>query len=170
MTETCSEPGTAYVSLGIVGDPEVIFLDEPTTGFDPSARRQAWTIIDNLRSLGRTILLTTHYMDEAQALSDRVAVIRSGEIVAEGTPDTIGGRQDAATEIAFSLPTGTAPPGFGEAHLDNGRYKFSVEEPTRMLHKLTGWALDNDVELASLTVERPSLEDIYLELAGEASE
>jgi len=158
------------LALGIVGDPDVIFLDEPTTGFDPSARRQAWTIIDNLRSLGRTILLTTHYMDEAQELSDRVAVIRSGEIVAEGTPDTIGGRQDAATEIAFALPAGTAPPGFGEARLDKGRYMLSVEEPTRMLHKLTGWALDNDVELASLTVERPSLEDIYLELAGEVSE
>ena len=158
------------LALGIVGDPEVIFLDEPTTGFDPSGRRQAWTIIDNLRSLGRTILLTTHYMDEAQALSDRVAVIRSGQIVAEGTPETIGGRHNAEIEIGFALPPGTAPPGLGEIRLDSGRYRLTAEDATRLLHRLTGWAIENDVELGSLTVERPSLEDIYLELAGESSE
>ncbi len=158
------------LALGIVGDPDVIFLDEPTTGFDPSGRRQAWTIIDNLRSLGRTILLTTHYMDEAQALSDRVAVIRSGQIVAEGTPDTIGGREDADVEISFGLAPGVSPPGFGEVRLDSGRYQLNAPHATRLLHKLTGWAIENDVELASLTVERPSLEDIYLELAGEGSE
>jgi ABC-2 type transport system ATP-binding protein len=158
------------LALGIVGDPEVIFLDEPTTGFDPSGRRQAWTIIENLRSLGRTILLTTHYMDEAQALSDRVAVIRSGEIVAEGTPDTIGGRHDADTRIGFVLPAGATPPGLGEVRLESGRYQLTADDATRVLHRLTGWAIDNDVQLTSLTVERPSLEDVYLELAGESSE
>jgi len=155
------------LALGIVGDPELIFLDEPTTGFDPSARRQAWTVIDNLRSLGKTILLTTHYMDEAQALSDRVAVIRSGEIVAEGTPDTIGGRDDAATTIGFSLPSGTAPPGMGEVPQESGRFVLAVPEATKVLHRLTSWAIDQGIELGSLTVERPSLEDIYLELAAE---
>jgi ABC-2 type transport system ATP-binding protein len=158
------------LALGIVGDPEVIFLDEPTTGFDPSARRHAWTAIDNLRRLGKTILLTTHYMDEAQALSDRVAVIRAGEIVAEGTPETIGGRHDAAVEISFSLPAGTAPPGIGEVRLDKYRYQLTPDDTTRALHQLTGWALDHGVELSSLSVARPSLEDIYLELAGDGSE
>lgn len=158
------------LALGIVGDPELIFLDEPTTGFDPSARRQAWTVIDNLRSLGKTILLTTHYMDEAQALSDRVAVIRAGEIVAEGTPATIGGRADAKTRIEFTLPEGAAPPNLGEKALAGGRYALMAESPTRRLHQLTSWAIDNDVDLGSLSVNRPTLEDIYLELAGEDSE
>jgi len=157
------------LALGIVGDPELIFLDEPTTGFDPSARRQAWTVIDNLRDLGKTILLTTHYMDEAQALSDRVAVIRQGVIVAEGTPETIGGRDDAATKISFTLPPGVAPPGLGEAVGDAGRYELSAAEVTGTLHSLTSWAIDHGVELGSLTVERPSLEDIYLDLAGEGT-
>ncbi len=155
------------LALGIVGDPELIFLDEPTTGFDPSARRQAWTVIENLRSLGKTILLTTHYMDEAQALSDRVAVIRRGEIVAEGTPETIGGRDDAATVISFTLPVGSPPPGIGETSHAAGAYVMTTSETTRALHRLTSWAVDQGVELGSLKVERPSLEDIYLELAGD---
>ena len=158
------------LALGIVGDPELLFLDEPTTGFDPSARRQAWTVIENLASLGKTILLTTHYMDEAQALSDRVAVIRSGEIVAEGTPGTIGGRADAATVISFTLPVATAPPGLGETRNEDGVYLLTAPEATRTLHRLTSWAVDQGVELGSLRVEKPSLEDIYLELAGEADD
>jgi len=158
------------LALGIVGDPELLFLDEPTTGFDPSARRQAWTVIENLSSLGKTILLTTHYMDEAQELSDRVAVIRSGEIVAEGTPDTIGGRHEAATVISFTLPVGTAPPGLGESLKEDAVYVMTAPEATRTLHRLTSWAVAEDVELGSLRVEKPSLEDIYLELAGEATD
>lgn len=158
------------LALGIVGDPELLFLDEPTTGFDPSARRQAWTVIENLASLGKTILLTTHYMDEAQALSDRVAVIRSGEIVAEGTPHTIGGRHEAATSISFTLPVGTTPPGLGETRNEDGIYVMTAPEATRTLHRLTSWAVAEDVELGSLRVEKPSLEDIYLELAGEAAD
>jgi len=158
------------LALGIVGDPELIFLDEPTTGFDPSARRQAWGVIDNLSSLGKTILLTTHYMDEAQALADRVAVIRAGEIVAEGTPETIGGRADAATQISFTLPEGSPLPGLGERSLGNGRYELSADDPTVLLHRLTGWAIEARVDLQGFTVQRPSLEDIYLELAGEPGE
>ncbi len=157
------------LALGIVGDPELLFLDEPTTGFDPSARRQAWTVIENLAGLGKTILLTTHYMDEAQALSDRVAVIRSGEIVAEGTPETIGGRADAATVISFSLPPGTRPPGLGETLEEGGLYVMTAPEATSTLHRLTSWAVAEGVELGSLRVEKPSLEDIYLELTGEAA-
>ncbi|MCP3975180.1 MAG: ABC transporter ATP-binding protein [bacterium] len=158
------------LALGIVGDPDVIFLDEPTTGFDPSARRQAWTVIENLSSLGKTILLTTHYMDEAQALADRVAVISGGEIVARGTPDTIGGRDDAAVVISFTLPPGTAPPGLGEVVDEAGRYSLEAPAVTQRLHQLTSWALDRQIELESLTVEKPSLEDVYLELTGEAND
>lgn len=150
------------LALGIVGDPDLIFLDEPTTGFDPSARRDAWAVIDNLRSLGKTILLTTHYMDEAQNLSDRVAVIAAGKIVAEGTPETIGGRELSATRISFRIPEGTKIPFEGDSR--NGRFHLHAQEPTRALHQLTSWALDKDLELADLTVDRPSLEDVYLSL------
>jgi ABC-2 type transport system ATP-binding protein len=161
------------LALGIVGDPDLIFLDEPTTGFDPSARRQAWGIVDNLRSLGKTILLTTHYMDEAQHLADRIAVIASGVIVAAGTPGTLGDRHQAASVIRFNP----------HAHLDPAELPADVrdritglgdemvtirtEEPTRTLHAITGWALAAGIELDSLAVERPSLEDVYLELTGE---
>lgn len=158
------------LALGIVGDPEVIFLDEPTTGFDPSARRQAWTVIDNLASLGKTILLTTHYMDEAQALADRVGVISGGKIVAKGTPDTIGGRDDAAVVISFTLPRGTPPPDLGESVDVGDRYTVTAPEVTRTLHRLTSWAIDQQIELDSLTVEKPSLEDVYLQLTGEAND
>ncbi len=157
------------LALGIVGRPEVIFLDEPTTGFDPSARRQAWTVIDNLKSLGRTILLTTHYMDEAQNLADRVAVISSGKIIDIGTPDTLGGRQDEATLIRFSLP-----PDFDPSVLplpveqlvadDGGNVEVRTHDTNSVVHTITGWAIDNNVELTNLTVTRPSLEDVYLEL------
>jgi ABC-2 type transport system ATP-binding protein len=157
------------LALGIVGRPEVIFLDEPTTGFDPSARRQAWTVIDNLKSLGRTILLTTHYMDEAQNLADRVAVISSGKIIDVGTPDTLGGRQDEATLIRFSLP-----PDFDPSVLplpveqlvadDGGNVEVRTHDTNSVVHTITGWAIDNNVELTNLTVTRPSLEDVYLEL------
>ena len=157
------------LALGIVGDPELIFLDEPTTGFDPSARRRSWTLIDNLRSLGKTILLTTHYMDEAQNLADRVAVIAGGLIVAEGTPGTLGGRDGGGVVVAFRVPPGTAglPDPFA-SHLDeSGGVSVEIEDPTRALHALTTWALSAGVTLDGLTVTRPSLEDVYLQLTGE---
>ena len=153
------------VALGIVGDPDLIFLDEPTTGFDPSARRQAWEVIGNLTSLGKTILLTTHYMDEAQALADRVAVIDRGLIVAEGTPDTLGGRATARAEVRFTLvdqPVESLP--VPPALVDGSTVEYHSDDPTTLLHTLTGWAVERNTSLNGLSVSRPSLEDIYLGL------
>jgi ABC-2 type transport system ATP-binding protein len=156
------------LALGIAGDPDLIFLDEPTTGFDPSARRNSWELINNLRGLGKTILLTTHYMDEAQNLADRVAVITSGRIVAEGPPGTLGGRDMAEAMITFRLPEGTALadlpdhlPGPAE---DDGVVTLRTSEPTSVLHTLTGWAVARGQELPALTLARPTLEDVYLQL------
>jgi ABC-2 type transport system ATP-binding protein len=156
------------LALGLVGDPDLLFLDEPTTGFDPSARRQAWTILESLRSLGKTILLTTHYMDEAQNLADRVAVIAHGEIVAEGAPDTLGGRADASSLISFRVPSGPVhlPDRMEVKPGPNGVVQVRTPDPTRTLHQLTSWALDGGFSLDGLTVTRPSLEDVYLELTG----
>ena len=155
------------LALGIAGDPELIFLDEPTTGFDPSARRQAWEVIDGLRSLGKTILLTTHYMDEAQNLADRVAVIAAGRIVAEGTPDTLAGRDVGDAVVSFRTPpdvdSDVLPLPAGVEH-SNGRVVFSSATPTRDLAPLVAWASERGVELEGLTVTRRSLEDVYLEL------
>ncbi|MDX1690082.1 MAG: ATP-binding cassette domain-containing protein [Acidimicrobiia bacterium] len=160
------------LALGIVGRPDLIFLDEPTTGFDPSARRRSWSTIDNLRSLGTTILLTTHYMDEAQALADRVAVIARGRIVAEGTPDTLGGRADAASLVRFGLPAGLGPgdlpAGIGAVEAGSGRYEITATAPTETVHRLSGWAVEQGIELVGLEVTRPSLEDVYLELTEDA--
>ena len=159
------------LALGLVGDPELIFLDEPTTGFDPSARRRAWDLVTNLRSLGKTILLTTHYMDEAQALADRVAVIAEGSIVAEGTPATIGGRQDAGAVITFTrgqLNLDSLPRDLRAAATDDdGTISITTDAPTAALNALTGWALAGGFELGGLAVSRPSLEDVYLELTGD---
>ncbi|MGB5432095.1 MAG: ABC transporter ATP-binding protein [Acidimicrobiia bacterium] len=155
------------VALGIVGDPDLIFLDEPTTGFDPSARRQAWEVIGNLTSLGKTILLTTHYMDEAQALADRVAVIDRGLIVAEGTPDTLGGRATARAEVRFTLvdqPAESLP--VAPTLVDGSTVEYHTDDPTTLLHTLTGWAVERNTSLNGLTVSRPSLEDIYLGLTN----
>ena len=152
-------------ALGLVGNPELLFLDEPTTGFDPNARRDAWELVRNLRGAGTTIMLTTHYMDEAQALADRVAVISDGQIVAEGTPATIGGRDHARARIHFTLP-----PGWTAADLPvaatpaDGLVTVQTAEPTQTLHELTGWALAHGIVLGQLAVDRPSLEDIYLRL------
>ena len=156
------------LALGLVGDPDLLFLDEPTTGFDPSARRQAWTIIESLRSLGKTILLTTHYMDEAQNLADRVAVIAAGKIVAEGAPDTLGGRAAASSVIAFRVSAGPVrlPDGIDAATGADGTIRVEAANPTLALHRLTSWALERGVTLDGLTVTRPSLEDVYLELTG----
>lgn len=157
------------LALGLVGDPDLVFLDEPTTGFDPSARRQAWSIVENLASLGKTILLTTHYMDEAQFLAKRIAVIAAGRIVAEGTPDTLGGRAQAEPTVRFALPEGTVA---GDLPLTPTRVRDGFVEiehpnPTRLLNQVTGWALERGVELHNLSVERPSLEDVYLSLVGD---
>ena len=157
------------VGLGIIGAPELLFLDEPTTGFDPSARRGAWELVEKLKAEGTTIILTTHYMDEAQHLADRVVVINRGEIVAAGTPETIGGRAKAAARIRFALPPGVEPPpSIGVPVARDGPTAFTMESTAEVhtLHALTSWALDNEVELIGLTVDRPSLEDVYIELTS----
>ncbi|HEX5631486.1 MAG TPA: ABC transporter ATP-binding protein [Acidimicrobiia bacterium] len=159
------------LALGIIGDPELIFLDEPTTGFDPSARRKSWELISNLRSLGKTILLTTHYMDEAQNLADRVAVIAGGVIVAAGTPDTLGGRGDGGATIAFRAAAGLrAPAPFDTPPGSDGFVRVEVADPTPALHALTGWALSSGVNLEGLSVTRPSLEDVYLQLTRDTAD
>jgi ABC-2 type transport system ATP-binding protein len=140
------------LGLALIGDPELIFLDEPTTGFDPGARRTAWQTIANLRELGKTILLTTHYLDEAEQLADRVAVLRNGEIIREGTPADLRGG-DVETEIRYRRN--------GETVTERTR------EPTRRLNELTADALARGEELEGLEVRRPTLEDVYLELTGE---
>jgi ABC-2 type transport system ATP-binding protein len=161
------------VALALIGDGELIFLDEPTTGFDPSARRASWDVIAGLRDLGKTVFLTTHYMEEAERLADRIAVIAEGEIVAEGTPKTLGGRQLADAEIAFALPPGTAasdlPDSLSErVHGDGGgRLVLPSASVTAELHALSGWALDRDLELDDLEVTRPTLEDVYLRLTAD---
>jgi ABC-2 type transport system ATP-binding protein len=155
------------LGLALIGNPDLIFLDEPTTGFDPSARREAWKTIANLRTLGKTIFLTTHYMDEAQYLADRIAVISGGEIVAEGPPSTLGGRDGDATNITF-VHEGTGLPHLENATVQSqeGSVRVVTESPTAVLHRLTQWALDNNTELHGLTVTQPTLEDIYLRLTA----
>jgi ABC-2 type transport system ATP-binding protein len=158
------------LALALVGDPDVVFLDEPTTGFDPSARHQAWEVIRGLAGLGKTILLTTHFMDEAQVLADRLAVIVDGTIVAEGSPDEVIGEHATTTLVrvrprdpaAFPAPElgFTADPG------DPGWWRAEVAEPTRLLHRVTGWSLDGGGPLDDISVTRPSLEDVYLMLTG----
>ena len=157
------------LALGVVGNPRLLFLDEPTTGFDPSARRGAWQLVRDLRAEGTTILLTTHYMEEAQELADRVAVIASGAIVAEGSPQTIGGRDTARVRIRFALPDGCTVaelpvPVTVDA---SGIVTVEVDEPTEALYQLTAWARQRGTSLPQLTVERPSLEDVYLQLTGQ---
>src|SRR5262249_27590953 len=144
------------VAVALIGDPELLFLDEPTTGFDPSARRQAWEVIASLRDLGKTVFLTTHYMDEAQALADRVAIISGGQIVAQGPPDDLGGRADAASEITFARPAGARanlPPlaaAAVEGEPSNGSVRLRSEAPVELLRELTSWALEGGIELGGL--------------------
>jgi ABC-2 type transport system ATP-binding protein len=158
------------LALGVIGDPDLLFLDEPTTGFDPNARRSAWELVRRLRDSGTTILLTTHYMEEAQRLADRVAVIAAGQIVSEGTPATLGGRDSAKARIRFALPDGCLAGDLpvADASLAEGLVTVEVDEPTEALHRLTGWALDRGAVLDRLSVDRPSLEDVYLSLTGDA--
>jgi ABC-2 type transport system ATP-binding protein len=143
------------LGVALVGDPELVFLDEPTTGFDPAARRNAWELIRSLRDLGKTVLLTTHYLDEAQQLADRVAVLRAGEIVLLGKPSDLTGAS-AQAEIRYQR--------------DGELVIVETDEPTRMLNELTTAALAEGRELDGLEVRRPSLEDVYLELLGEDKE
>jgi ABC-2 type transport system ATP-binding protein len=156
------------VAVALAGDPDLLFLDEPTTGFDPSARREAWEVIKNLASLGKTVLLTTHYMDEAQYLADRVAVIAAGQIVAEGPPATLGDRDVAGARIRYRLPDGVTPPeGLAGPPDPDGFLVVTSTDPVRDLYRLTGWAVENGIPLDGLEVTRPSLEDVYLTLTGE---
>ena len=157
------------VAIALAGDPELLFLDEPTTGFDPGARRNAWQIVRNLTALGKTVFLTTHYMDEAQHLANTVAVIAKGEIVARGTPDTLGGRDLGTALIRFRVSdaAGELPPSLALTATEGG-YELRTLDPTYALHELTGWAIERGVELDGLEVARPTLEDVYLELTGGA--
>ena len=160
------------LALGIAGDPELLFLDEPTTGFDPAARRQSWELIARLRELGTTILLTTHYMDEAQHLADRVVVIAGGRIIADGTPEALGRGAAEATLVTFRVPYGVDGdalplPDDVEVERHERRVSFRTRTPTRDLAPLLAWAAGDDIELEALSVTRPSLEDIYLQLTEE---
>jgi len=155
------------VAIALAGDAELLFLDEPTTGFDPGARRAAWEIVRNLTALGKTVFLTTHYMDEAQYLADRVAVIAKGRIVAEGPPATLGDRHLAKSVIRFRPPDGDLPSAIASiATTVNEELELTVADPTRVLFELTSWATERGVELQGLQVSRPTLEDVYLELTG----
>jgi ABC-2 type transport system ATP-binding protein len=155
------------VAVALAGDPELLFLDEPTTGFDPNARRNAWEIVKNLTGLGKTVFLTTHFMDEAQYLADRVAIIAKGEIVVEGPPDTLAGRDAMQARIRYRLPAGVqGVPDLGQESRGDGSFEVRAHDPTRALHELTGWALEHGVRFETLDVTRPSLEDVYLEITG----
>ncbi|MGA1073798.1 MAG: ABC transporter ATP-binding protein [Ilumatobacteraceae bacterium] len=158
------------LALGIVGRPEVLFLDEPTTGFDPSARRRSWDLIRSLCSSGTTVLLTTHYLDEAEHLADRVGVLAGGRLVAEDTPRSLVDGM-GRTVVSFShrgFDPGTLrdllPP---SAELDGDQVRFTTSTPTADVHRLTSWAVGSGLELEALTVARPSLEDVFLGLAAE---
>ena len=153
------------VAVALIGDPELLFLDEPTTGFDPGARRAAWDMVRTLAAIGKTVFLTTHFMDEAQAVASRVAVIARGRIVAEGAPATLGGRDVAETTIRFrSIAT---PPVAGASRRPDGTWELRTPDQARALHVLTAWALEAGEPLDGLEVHRPTLEDVYLALTGE---
>lgn len=164
------------LALGIVGRPELLFLDEPTTGFDPSARRRSWDLIESLGEDGTTVLLTTHYLDEAEHLADRVGVLSRGRLIAEGTPEQLID-EVSGTVVAFMLPDGFHPGAaqatFGsllgvDIRVSGRLVEANVDQPTAAVHRITGWAVDEGVELESLSVTRVSLEDVYLSLTDGA--
>jgi ABC-2 type transport system ATP-binding protein len=162
------------LAIAVAGNPELIFLDEPTTGFDPAARRQSWELIGGLRELGTTILLTTHYMDEAQHLADRVVVVREGRVIADGTPDSLGRDREPLALVSFRLPPGAdaidLPLPLGRELTERQRrVSFATPVPTRDIAPLIAWAAAHDTELDGLTITRPTLEDVYLELTQEAA-
>lgn len=161
------------LALGLIGNPELIFLDEPTTGFDPRARRRSWEVISNLTSLGRTIVLTTHYLDEAEYLADRLVVMSKGRIVADGTPVELRRSVASDTKIAFDLPrldeplVGLLEPLTGQGRGRGRRVEILTPAPTSDLAQLTSWAVQQGIELEGLTVESADLEDVYLSLVGD---
>lgn len=159
------------LALALVGDPDLVFLDEPTTGFDPGARHGAWELIRSLRRAGRTIVLTSHYMDEVQQLADRAVVLVNGRIVAEGPPELLGGPEPRQTSIRFTLPedfgVDRLPAGLRSiATMHAGTVELRTLQPTRTLLELCAWAVEHEIELASLVVNGPTLEDVYLQLTG----
>jgi ABC-2 type transport system ATP-binding protein len=163
------------VGVGIIGNPELLFLDEPTTGFDPTARREAWNMIEGLKDLGTTIVLTTHYMEEAQQLADRVVILREGRIVAEGAPGTLGDQLGQETLIRFQLTDGLTPETIASAigrrpEISGNQATLATTEPQRDLHGLLDWAQSAGVKLTDLEVRRPSLEDVFLEVTGNRAE
>ena len=165
----------ADLALGLIGDPDLLYLDEPTTGFDPSARHAAWEMLEGLRELGKTILLTTHYMDEAEHLADRVAVIAAGRLLALGTPDELAERQMALTTvITFVVPaidSGPALPRLhGRVRREGDRIEVRTAAATTDLHTLTDWALAHDADLRGLQLARPSLEQVYLDVVEQAQQ
>ncbi len=155
------------LALALVGDPDLVFLDEPTTGFDPSARRESWGMIEALRDLGKTVLLTTHYMDEAEQLADRIVVIGAGKVVARGTADDLAAQVNATTRISWrpKLTDAQPPSGLG-AQIDpaTGIARIDTDDSLVVLHQLTNWATETGVQLPELNVARPTLEDVYLQL------
>ena len=159
------------LALALVGDPDLVFLDEPTTGFDPAARRQAWSTIQSLCDLGKTVFLTTHYMDEAQHLANRVAVMNAGQIIAIGKPEELGGRNLRPAEVRFTLPEGWSlgdvpDVPLEQRALEGDRVVVLTREPVLAAQRITTWALDHDIDLGHFSVTQPTLEDIYLELTG----
>jgi ABC-2 type transport system ATP-binding protein len=162
------------VALALIGDPELVFLDEPTTGFDPAARKSAWDVIAGLRDLGKTIFLTTHYMEEAEYLADRIAVLSAGRIVAEGTAATIGGRDTEASVVSFTLPAGVSaadlPPlvAASVARTGSGQVEAHTTSPLPLVGALAGWAQARHIDLPDLEVHHPTLEDVYLQLTRES--
>ncbi len=160
------------LALALVGNPRLVFLDEPTTGFDPSARRESWGMIEALRQLGSTVLLTTHYMDEAEHLADRIVVIADGEIAARGTAGELADQVGARPAITWrAQPGAVEPPDRFGAHPDGeGAMRITTDEVVPVLNALTGWSIEQGIELAELSVVRPTLEDVYLELTGPPTE
>jgi ABC-2 type transport system ATP-binding protein len=156
------------VAIALAGDPALLFLDEPTTGFDPGARRNAWEVIKGLANLGKTIFLTSHAMDEVQYLADRVVIISAGKIVAEGTPDSLAGREPKGTTVRFRLPQGAELPDPIRASTRevDGAVEIETSDPTKTLFELTSWAVQRGVTLEALEVVRPTLEDVYLSITG----
>jgi ABC-2 type transport system ATP-binding protein len=158
------------VGVGIIGNPELLFLDEPTTGFDPTARRDAWNMIEGLKELGTTIVLTTHYMEEAQHLADRVVILREGEIVAEGAPDTLGDQLGRETMITFRTFDGVADRAADaigrKAVVSGNQASIASPEPQHDLYRLLAWAEGEGIALPDLEVRRASLEDVFLEVTS----